>query len=189
MKRDLFGVCTALLLAVASAHAQSSPGGPGPGLPNPAPTGERTPPGTPRPAPPPVGLPRIGDGPDERAGSREREEEVTVTGCLVEGSGPNVYILQTQPIGTAESSDQTVSYVVTAASDAPKIDFRSEVNRAVRLTGARSGEAASAIDGAQRAPDTSTNLEVKELEMPKLSVKRLARIGDRCTAGASPGIR
>jgi hypothetical protein len=113
--------------------------------------------------------------------------EATLTGCLIQGSGPNVFILENAKAG---SSGEGKSYVLAVAPGSASVDFRTQLNRQVRIVGAAdekmASASASASDRAAGAAGgaASAVIKVDEKDMPKLSAKSVARVGDTCaTAG------
>ena len=107
--------------------------------------------------------------------------DTTLTGCLIQGSGPNVYILENGRMSTAAASEKGKSYVLTIVPGSTAVDFRSQVNRQVRIVGLTDDKAASAVViSPDPASPTATVVKVEEKDMPKFSARTVTRVGDTC---------
>ena len=167
MRRHSFSLLAALTLASAVTFAQQTP--------SPAsPADEPRAPASPAPARPQAPAP--GGAAQAPAGA-----DVTLSGCLVQGSSPNVYIIENAKTSTALPSDKGKSYVLTVAPSAT-VDFRSQLNHQVRIVGLTDDKSAMiATPPAAGAPSASTPVvKVDEKDMPKFTTRTLSRISDTC---------
>jgi hypothetical protein len=106
---------------------------------------------------------------------------VTLTGCLVQGSGPNVFVLENAKTATASASEKGKSYVLAMAPGTTGVDFKGQLNRQVRIVGSADKMAAAASGAASGASaSASAAIRVDEKDMPKLSARTIARVGDTC---------
>jgi len=86
--------------------------------------------------------------------------EVTVTGCLIQGSGPDIFILDNAGTGSANP----VRYLLSSWTD---LNVRTHLNHEVTVTG--SADAAKAPAG-----------KVEEKDLPKLAATTITMVSDRC---------
>jgi len=109
--------------------------------------------------------------------------DVTLTGCLIQGSGPTVYILENAKTSTAMASDKGKSYVLTIAPSST-VNFRDQLNHQVRIVGLTDDKTAVIVTPpAGGAPSVSTTVvKVEEKDMPKFSTRTVTRIADTCAA-------
>jgi hypothetical protein len=118
--------------------------------------------------------------------SSSDEKDATLIGCLVQGSGPNVFIIENAKTASASASDKGKSYVLAVAPGATSIDLRTQVNRQVRVVGITEDGAVTVAPSSEVARSSTTietpaaTVKIEEKDMPKLSVKTVARLGDTC---------
>ena len=98
--------------------------------------------------------------------------DVTLTGCLVQGSSPTVFIIENAKTSTASPSDKGKSYVLTVAPSAT-VDLRSQLNHQVRIVGLTDDKAAVIVTPpAPGAPSASTTVvKVEEKDMAKFTTR------------------
>jgi hypothetical protein len=161
MKRTLMGLFASVVLAGTIVAAQD-PAAPGQQPPS-------SPPAAPRQQPPmPPSAP-----PAAAAAADQKAPDVTITGCLVQGSGPNVFILENAKSSTAAATEKGQKYVLDTASGA-KVEFKSHLNHQVRIVGMADTKAAG-----QAAAPSST-----EKDWPKLSARTVTMIADTCPSAS-----
>lgn len=118
------------------------------------------------------------------ASSSAEEKDTTLVGCLVQGSGPNVFIIENAKASSAAASDKGKSYVLAVAPGAQSVDFRTQLNRQVRIVGMTEGGAVTVSAGAARPSTTvetpSATVKIEEKDMAKFSTRTIARVGDTC---------
>lgn len=179
MRRDIFSLLAAITIAGTFAMAQTPAE---PAIPAEPATRSQQPatPATPAtPAVPSQGREAVQPRPSAQSSAAA---EMTLTGCLVQGSGPNVFILENAKAGTASASDKGKSYILAVAPGSASVDFRTQLNRQVRIVGAADTKMASASSSAsdRSAAAASAVIKLDEKDMPKLSAKSVARVGDTC---------
>ena len=150
MKRGVFGFVASLALAGAVLGAQNPPSTPPQNPTQPAMPQTPAQPARPQPA--------------------DQAKDATLTGCLVQGSGPTVFILENAKLSTADKADKGKSFVVIAAASA--INFRTDLNHQVSITGTPEDKTAPAPPAGEKA---------KEQDLPKLTAKSLTKVADTCS--------
>ena len=93
--------------------------------------------------------------------------EVTLTGCLVQGSTPAVFIFENARKDPKSTTEPAVKYIVLASTE--DLNLRTHLNHQVRISGLPDGKV---------APPTTQKVEEKDL--PKLSAKSVTMVADTC---------
>ena len=99
----------------------------------------------------------------------QKPAEVTLTGCLVQGSGPAVFVFENVRKDPKSTTEPAVKYMVVAS--AADLNLRQHLNHEVRITG---------TPDTKVAPPTSQKVEEKDL--PKLTAKSVTMVAETCTA-------
>lgn len=164
MKRNLFGVFASLVVAGTLVAAQDSPS---PASSAPAPQS----PAAQAPAPPSPAA--QGAQPAQEASAND----TTLTGCLLQGSGPSMYILDNAKAENAAKNAKGQRYTLEIAAPAEQI--KPVLNSHVRVIGspepndATAAGASAAVASDQKASDST---------LQKISVKRITRLSETCPA-------
>jgi hypothetical protein len=95
--------------------------------------------------------------------------DVTVTGCLTQGSGPTVFILDNAKQRVDDKTEKAQSYVVIAAAE--DLPLAANLNHEVSVMGSAD---------AKVAPPAGQKVDEKDL--PRFSAKMVTSVADRCTA-------
>ena len=95
--------------------------------------------------------------------------EITVTGCLVQGSTPAVFIFENVRKDPKSTTEPALKYVVIASTE--DLNLRNHLNHQVRISGVPDGKV---------APPTTSKVEEKDL--PRLSAKSVTMVADTCSA-------
>ena len=95
--------------------------------------------------------------------------EITVTGCLVQGSTPAVFIFENVRKDPKSTTEPALKYMVIASTE--DLNLRNHLNHQVRISGLPDGKV---------APPTTSKVEEKDL--PRLSAKSLTMVADTCSA-------
>jgi hypothetical protein len=162
MKRTVFAATASVLLASTFAIAQSQ-------APQPAqnPDGPRAP-AAQQPAP-------------SASQSQEKATEVRISGCLIQGSSPTVFIIDNARMATDPKTAEGKKYIVVMADAA---GLRSQLNRQVTITGTTDG-AVTVTTPPAGTPDAgqkpAVSVQVRESDLPKFSAKTIVRVADVCT--------
>jgi hypothetical protein len=109
--------------------------------------------------------------------SDEPQKVVELTGCLVQGSGPNVFVLDKARKNDGDKDERAISYLVTA--DAKDLNLRQHLNHKVRLSGSIEKQP-STISGGDDTPPANRQLNEKDLS--KFKSKTVTVVSDRCEA-------
>jgi len=104
---------------------------------------------------------------------QEKSGETTLTGCLVQGSGPTVFILDNAKTASEAKSAKGQSYVLEISAPPDKI--KSVLNHQVTIVGA--ADPASAA-----APPAASNQKRNESDLPKLTATRITPTSQTCSA-------
>jgi len=99
--------------------------------------------------------------------SQEKFADVTLTGCLIQGSASSVFVLENAKATPGNDQEKGRSYLLTAA--AQDLDIEHHLNQEVTVTG---------------APDTKTaplsSTKPAEKDMPKFPAKSLIMVAEKC---------
>jgi hypothetical protein len=125
---------------------------------------------------------------------------VILEGCLVQGSGPTVFVLENAKLSTQDRTARGMSYIVSEAT-AADLDLSDHLNHQVRLTGlttpapaastppapsgasAQPGQAApggAASGGAAASSAAGQRTAAAERMMAKITAKNLTKVSDTC---------
>ena len=96
--------------------------------------------------------------------------EVALTGCLIQGDGPTVFILDNAKTSKAEPTEKGKTYVLVSGTE--DVNFKTHLNHEVTITGSAELKA---------APDPEPGKKMDEKDLPKLTAKSVTMIADRCT--------
>jgi hypothetical protein len=99
----------------------------------------------------------------------QKQPELTLTGCLVQGSGPSVFVFEKVKKDPKDANERAVKYLVVSAAE--DLNLRNHLNHEVRIT---------AIWDGRPAPATAQKVEEKDL--PRLSAKSVTMVADTCSA-------
>ncbi|MEO7190603.1 MAG: hypothetical protein ABI051_06070 [Vicinamibacterales bacterium] len=121
----------------------------------------------------------------------------SLTGCLVQGSGPSVFLLENARMASQASSEAGKTYIVSKAA-AADVDFMKNLNHKVTISGAAEEVKVIAmpstvtVQTSKEEGKASVGVSAQsgvnktdEKVMPKLSAKSIVSIGDTCTAPAN----
>ena len=166
MTRTVIGSLAGIFVATALVAAQSAP-------PSQTPPAQTTPtsqaPTTqtpPRQTPPPATTPSSQD-------KDEKDLDVTLTGCIIQGSGPTVFVLDNAKNASQSAAEKGKTYVL--ASSGEDVDFVKNINHKVTVSGSAE---------TKTAPMPQPGQKVNENDLPKLKAKTVVSIADSCTADA-----
>ena len=92
--------------------------------------------------------------------------DVTLTGCLIQGSGPTVFIIDNAKKDPKDAEEKGARYIVLAAAE--DLNLRQHLNHEVRITGKPEG----------MVPVAGTKVEEKDL--PKFNTKAVVMVSNTC---------
>jgi hypothetical protein len=107
--------------------------------------------------------------PPSAAPQGDKMKDVTVTGCLVQGSAPAVFLLEDAKANREDKDEKGKTYFLSAAVP----DLKAHLNKEVRVIGQAE---------TKEPPTPPTGQKVSEQDLPKLSVKTISAVADRCTS-------
>ena len=96
--------------------------------------------------------------------------DVKVTGCLVQGSGPTVFIVENAKKDSKSATEKGVSYMVV--STLADVNLRDHLNHQVEISGKADPKPAP-VTGAAK---------IEEKDLPKLTVKSVTLVSNTCSA-------
>lgn len=123
-----------------------------------------------------------------QAQTKATGSDVTVTGCLTQGSSPAVFILSNARQRPEDKTEKAQNYVVVASSE--DLPFAANLNHEVSVTGSadKSGaSASSSMSSSSSSSSSSTTATASqgsksEKDMPRFSAKTVTLVADRCTS-------
>ena len=104
------------------------------------------------------------------ADPQKNPPEVSVTGCLTQGSGATVFILDNARMNPRDQNEKAKQYLLVAATE--DLGFATHLNHQVSVTG---------IAEIKTPPMPPAGQKVAEKDLPKLTAKALTQVADTCT--------
>ena len=101
----------------------------------------------------------------------QKAPDVVLTGCLVQGSAPTIFVFENAKKDAKSDTEKGVSYIIVASS--PDLNLRTHLNHEVTITGQSDGKT---------APATGSKFEEKDL--PKLTAKNVTMVSNTCAVAA-----
>ena len=115
--------------------------------------------------------------PDALAGQdyqTPKSKEVSLTGCLVQGSGPSVFILENAKADPRDSTEKGQNYLLTAGS--VSISFSQHLNNEVKVDGKAEMKDRLAQPVGERR---------NESDLPKLTATKITHVASTCSSPLS----
>ncbi len=112
---------------------------------------------------------RVVAGQDSQSQS-SKNQQVTLTGCLVQGSEPTVFLLDNAKADPRDTNEKGRSYLLI--TNVASISFRDHLNHEVRI----SGMAEDKI-----APTPPMGETPKESDLPKLTATKVTQVASTCS--------
>jgi hypothetical protein len=108
--------------------------------------------------------------------NQDKTTDITVTGCLIQGSAPNVFVLEDAKMSTGAPGDKGKSYLVVVSGAA---DLKPHLNHQVRIVGAE-----TASVNVAPAPSGQARIELKtdEASLPRLNARTVTMVANTCPA-------
>jgi hypothetical protein len=110
--------------------------------------------------------------PPLQTSAKATEAEITVTGCLVQGSAPNVFVLQNAKRDPQSAAEKAARYIVAPATE--DLVLKPHLNHQVRILGVPDGRP-------QPTPPASGSVDEKLV--PALNAKSLTMVSASCGGG------
>ncbi len=99
-----------------------------------------------------------------------KSEETTLTGCVVQGTGPTVFILENAKVDTHDQTEKGRMYILV--SNVVTLSFREHVNHEVTVTG---------LAEQTMTPNPPVDEKVKEADLPKFKATKLTQVATTCS--------
>ena len=103
------------------------------------------------------------------ASDQKTPPPVTLQGCVIQGSGPTVFILDNARVKPEDKTEKGKQYVIVAGTE--DLQLNKHVNHEVTITGSAE---------AKVAPAPPPGQAVAEKDLPKLTAKSVVMVSDRC---------
>ena len=97
--------------------------------------------------------------------------EITLTGCVIQGSSPTVFILENAKVKPEDPNEKAVTYVLVAAAE--DLTWQQHLNHEVRVVGTTELRKATVPPAGQK---------VAEKDLLKFTAKSATMVTDRCAA-------
>jgi len=104
------------------------------------------------------------------AQTQQQDREVKFTGCVVQGSGPTVYILDSAKMDEKSTTERAKTFVLAAGAE--DVNFAKALNHKVTITGSAEAKTPPVPPAGQR---------VAEKDLPKLTAKSVLSVADTCS--------
>jgi len=114
--------------------------------------------------------------PPLQTSAKPTEAEITVTGCLVQGSAPAVFVLQNAKRDPQSATEKAARYIVVPAAE--DLVLKQHLNHQVRILGVPDG---------RPQPTPQAGGTVDEKLVPALNAKSLTMVSAACGAGVLAG--
>lgn len=95
--------------------------------------------------------------------------EVVLTGCLVQGSEPTVFLFEKALKDPKSTTEKAGRYLLVVAAE--DVDLRTHLNHQIRVSGIPDNK-----------PQPAPGQKVEEKDLPKFSAKSVTMVADTCSA-------
>ena len=112
------------------------------------------------------------------AAQKQVPPEVVLTGCIVQGSSPTVFILDNAKKDPANANEKGVRYLL--ASVVEDVDLRTHLNHQVRITGEVDAKVSTDPVTAPPVPPVPPPPTEEEKSLSKLTAKSVTMVSDTC---------
>jgi hypothetical protein len=103
----------------------------------------------------------------------QKAPEATLTGCVIQGSSPTVFILDAARTNPQDQKEKAKTFVLVAGTE--DLKFTDHLNHEVRVTG---------VAEAKTPPAPPAGQKIAEKDLPKLTAASVTMVADRCTTGS-----
>lgn len=101
---------------------------------------------------------------------QEKPKDVTVTGCVIQGSSPSVFLLDAARFNPQSKEEKARTYLIVAGTE--DLMLSNHLNKEVTITG----------EAELKTPPTPpAGQKVQERDLPKVTAKAVSVVADRCT--------
>jgi hypothetical protein len=109
-------------------------------------------------------------GQESQSPQPPKTQEVSLTGCLVQGSGPSVFVFENAKANPSDMDEKGRSYLL--ATDEMSISFREHLNHEVQIEGSAE---------TMMPPIPLDGQKVKESDLPKLTATKVTHVATTCS--------
>ena len=102
---------------------------------------------------------------------KTRTEDITLTGCVIQGSAPTVFVFENARINPANRDEKTRTYILLTEKD--DLNLRTHLNHQVMLVG--KGEI-------KVLPTLKPGEKYKEADLPRFTIVRVTEVAPTCTS-------
>ncbi len=113
--------------------------------------------------------PSVSSDQSRPAAQPKQPADLSVTGCLIQGSGPNVFLLEKAKHSVTDKAEKGQTYKLASATE--DLNFQRHLNHEVTISGSSDNK---------MTPSSPAKADEKDL--PTLSAKSLSMVADKCTA-------
>ena len=103
--------------------------------------------------------------------------DVTLTGCIIQGSSPTVFILDNAKLDPASTTEKGVRYLVAGVSE--DVDVRGHLNKQVRIVGEVDAKVSADPVTVPPVPQVTPPTD-PEKSLSKLKAKSVTMVSDTC---------
>ena len=103
--------------------------------------------------------------------------DVTLTGCIIQGSSPTVFILDNAKLDPASTTEKGVRYLVAGVSE--DVDIRTHLNKQVRIVGEVDAKVSADPVTVPPVPPVTPPTD-PEKGLSKLKAKSVTMVSDTC---------
>jgi hypothetical protein len=100
-----------------------------------------------------------------------RTEDITLTGCVIQGSSPTVFLFENARLNPANRDEKVRSYVLLTGTE--DLQLRPHLNHQVMLVG--KGEI-------KVLPTLKPGEKYKEVDLPRFTITRVTEVSPTCTS-------
>lgn len=111
-----------------------------------------------------------GAGAQQPQPQTQKAPEATITGCIIQGSSPTVFILDAARTNPQDQQEKAKTFVLVAGTE--DLKFKDHLNHEVRITG---------VAESKTPPTPPAGQKVAEKDLPKLTAQSVTMVADRCT--------
>jgi hypothetical protein len=111
-----------------------------------------------------------GSAPPQQPPQTQKAPEATITGCVIQGSSPTVFILEAARVNPQDRNEKVQTYLLVSGTE--DLQFKAHLNHEVRVTG---------VAESKTPPTPPAGQKVAEKDLPKLTAQSVTMVADRCT--------
>jgi hypothetical protein len=111
-----------------------------------------------------------GSAPPQQPPQTQKAPEAILTGCIIQGSSPAVFILDSARKNPQDRNEKAQAFLLIAGTE--DLQFKAHLNHEVRVTG---------LAETKTPPTPAAGQKVAEKDLPKLTAASVTMVADRCT--------